>query len=182
MFSRPSHRRRSNTETVQLNLVPMLDAMVTMISFLLFTMSFLQLVSIDSPVPRASTTELEKQLAEKPVQLTLSLRKEESELWSPFERVPTVTIKNAEPGKPDIRAIHDALVKIKQQFPKEIRLILVPYATIPYDILIALMDNSRTLETTDGAVFLKNEQTGVDETVKVLFPELIFGNLLGDNE
>jgi biopolymer transport protein ExbD len=181
LFRRPSNRRRSTAEPVQLNLVPMLDAMVTMISFLLFSMSFLNLVSIETPVPKASTTEIEKQLAERPLQLTLSIRETESQIWSPFDRITSKIIPHAAPGQPDIKAIHEALINVKQQFLTESRLILVPFTSTPYEVLVAIMDNVRVVEPTDPPLFQKNLQTNLEEPVKDLFPEVIFGNLLGDN-
>ena len=38
----------------------------------------------------------------------------------------------------------------------------------------------RGIEPTDPPIFAKNAQTGLDEAVKTLFPDVIFGNLLGE--
>ena len=185
MFKRPSSRRRASkgkAETVELNLVPMMDALVTMIAFMLFTLSFLNIVSIESPVPIASSRDVEKKLDEKPLQLTLSVRDQESEIWSPFERIAPSRIQNLPDGSPDIVAIHDKLVEIKQKFPRESKIVFVPNTKVTYDVLIAVMDSLRMMTPTDPPIFLKNEATGIDEPLKSLFPEVIFGNLLGGGE
>jgi hypothetical protein len=154
--------------------------MVTLISFLLFTMAFVALVHIESPFPVASTQGLNETLKEKPLQLTLSINEKEAQIWSPFDRIPTKKIPNNEPGQPNFKAIHEALIGIKQQFPAETKAVLVPYAGATYELLVSAMDALRTLEPSDPPVYRRNQETGNDEVVKTLFPEVIFGNLLGD--
>jgi biopolymer transport protein ExbD len=164
-----------------LNLVPILDTMVTLIGFLLFTTSFLAVVSIQSPFPETSKDEVQKKLVEKPVQLTVTVREGQIEVWSPFERIPAKTIPNTPAGQPDLKNLHDTLVVVKQMFPRETSVVMVPYAGASYDTLIAVMDAMRMVEPGDTPIFAKNAKTGIDEAIKALFPEVIFGNLLGDS-
>lgn len=179
MLKRPTSRRRSTSEGIHLNLVPILDTMVTLIGFLLFTTAFLSIVSIESPFPQANPKDLEEKLKEKPLQLTVSIRDEETEIWSPFERITPKKFPHTSPGQPDLKILHETLIEIKQKFPYESKVVLVPSGGINYDVLVAVMDKLRALETTDPPLFRKNLTTGVDESVKGLFPEVIFGNLLG---
>jgi biopolymer transport protein ExbD len=181
VFKRPTSRRKSAKSEVTLNLVPILDTMVTLIGFLLFTMSFLALVSIESPFPQATPESVQEKLKERPLQLTLTLREDEAEIWSPFEKVPARKIPNSSDRVPDIRAIHEHLVAIKQQFPNEASIVLVPYSGATYDVLISIMDTIRMVEASDTPIYAKNAATGNDEVVKLLFPNVIFGNLLGDS-
>lgn len=181
MLKRPSSRRRSSRQEVQLNLVPILDTMVTLIGFLLFTMSFLALVHMESPFPVTTQEDSQEKIKERPLQLTVTLRENEVEVWSPFDRIESKKIPNLPDGAPQLKLIHEIIIQVKQKFPKETKLVLVPYPAATYDTLIATMDSLRLFEPTDPPVFLKNESTGVDEKVNTLFPEIIFGNLLGDN-
>lgn len=181
MLKRPSLLRKSNKKNIELNLVPMLDALITMISFLLFTMSFLTLVAVESQAPVASKSINEAVMKEKPLQLTLTLRANEVEIWSPFDKIPAKKIPSLEPGKPNLTTVHDTLVKIKQQFPQETKIVFAPEGGVNYDVLVSVMDTARGLEPTDPPIALKNPQTGVDEVVKNLFSEIVFGNLLGDS-
>ena len=178
MLKRPTSRRNSHQGGIELNLVPILDTMVTLIGFLLFTTSFLALVSIESPLPQASPDEVQEQLKEKPLQLTLTMREKDVEIWSPFGKIQPHAVLNGSTGQPDAKAIHDALLEIKKKFPKETSVVIVPTKVAPYDSLISLMDAARTMETTDAPIYLKNDKTGVDEPLKLLFPKIIFGNLL----
>jgi len=158
----------------------MLDALVTLIGFLLFSMSFLALVSVETPMPQISQEDVQKKITEKPLQLTVSLREKETEIWSPFERIKSQTIPHNDEGMPDTAGIHAAMIEIKRQFIQENKVVFVPSAATSYDILISVMDALRVLEPTDPALFKPNEQTGIDEPVKALFPEVVFGNLLGE--
>lgn len=178
MLRKPSHRKKRSNDEIALNLVPMLDALVTMIAFLMFSMSFLAIVSIDSPAPVAATATLQKELKEKPLQLTLSIRKNESEIWSPFQKIQTIRVPHAADATPDTLAIHEALIRVKRQFPSETKLVFAPAPATNYDQIIAIMDASRMLEANDPPIYAKNPQTGIDEQVRTLFPEMIFGNLL----
>lgn len=181
MLKRPTSRRKTKAAGVTLNLIPILDAMMTLIAFMLFTMSFLAIVSVESPFPTASRQDNQQKLKERPLQLTLSVRVKDVEIWSPFEKIRPKTIPHLPEGTVDTKSIHEALLGVKQQFPTENQIVLAPHAQANYDTLIAVMDSVRMMEPTDPPLYLKNPTTGVDEAVKILFPNVVFGNLLGDS-
>jgi hypothetical protein len=136
------------------------------------------IVGIESPAPIVSSKDVEQKLKEKPLQLTLSIREKDSEIWSPFERIPSKIIPNVSDGNPDIKAIHEALLDVKTKFPEENTAIIVPSGGITYDVLVNVMDSVRGVDPTDPPLFHKNVTTGNDEAVKTLFPNVVFGNLL----
>jgi biopolymer transport protein ExbD len=162
-----------------LNLVPVLDTLVSLIAFMLFTMSFIILVSVESPFPEASPNSVQEAIKQKPLQLTLTVRDGEVEVWSPFSLVAPKKIPNEVPAQPNLRAIHEYLVTVKQKFPTENKIVLVPENGTSYDVLIAIMDTVRMLEPSDPAIFAANT-SGTTQALKGLFPDVIFGNLLGD--
>lgn len=181
MLRRPSARRKTGSEQIQLNLVPMMDTFVTLIAFLLYTMVFIVMTHVETPLPTANPTEVAERLKEKPLQLTVSFRKEESEIWSPFKKIDAKKIPNTPEGTPDVAAIHARLVEVKQQFPNEKQVVLAPNGEISYDSLVAAMDGIRLLDATDPPIIVKNAETGVDEALKLLFPEVVFGNILSND-
>ena len=180
MLKRPTSRRKSHDEQIELNLVPILDTMVTLIGFLLFTTSFMAIVSIESPLPQSSPDQTQEQIKEKPLQLTLSLREKDVEIWSPFSKIEPKAVAYLSDGQIDIKGIHEALLDIKKKFPIEESAVIVPLVSTSYDKLIILMDSIRTIEKSDNPIYFKNPKTNVDEPVKELFPKVVFGNLLGD--
>lgn len=181
MLKRPSSRRKSGGEQIELNLVPMMDSFVVLIAFLLYTMVFVAMTHVETPLPTASPTEVAEKLKEKPLQLTVSFREDETEIWSAFQRVPARRIPNTPEGTPDIQAIHSRMIEIKQEFPNEKQVVLAPAGSISYDSLVAAMDSIRMLDPIDPPIIVKNPETGVDETVTQLFPQVVFGNILSDD-
>ena len=182
MLKSPSTRRnKPNKSQISPNLVPVIDAMVTLVGFLLYTTTFLQFVSVETLFPEASQKEVEQKLKEKPLQLTISIRERDTEIWSPFSRISPKHLTNEGPGQPNVKALHDALVQVKKQFPGEDKVVLAPDAGVSYENLVAVMDSIRTMDAGDPPLFTKNLKTGMDDAIKFLFPDIIFGNLLGDN-
>jgi biopolymer transport protein ExbD len=180
MLKRPS-RKNSHSDSFEVNLVPILDTMVTIIGFLLFTTSFLSIVSLETLFPQASSEEVQNKIQEKPLQLTLSIEDKQLKLWSPFQKIEPKTIPNTQEGKPDLKALHEQLMEIKKNFPFEKTLVFIPYTQFPYDHLIGVMDATRFIESSDPPLYAKNPVTGNDESLKELFPIAVFGNLLEES-
>ena len=181
-LKRPSSRRRTSHAEIQLNLVPMLDALVTMIAFLMYTMAFMSLTMIESPLPIVSSEENQVQLKERPLQLTLTINEKDILLWSPFQLIPQMTIPNRDDGSVDVLKLHEAVVGIKQKFPTENKIVLVPKSVTSYDTIVLVLDATRKFEKTDPVISAPNPVTKVQEQVKEFFSEVVFGNLLGGDE
>ena len=160
----------------------MMDALVTMISFLMYTMAFLALTMVESPLPMVSSEQNLQELKTPPLQLTLTLNDKDVLLWSPFDNIPQQAIPNLPDGNVDILKLHEALIGIKQKFNNENKIILVPKGTTSYDTIVQVLDAAKNLEKTDPVITTTNEKTGVKEQVKQLFSEVVFGNLLGGDE
>lgn len=175
MLKRPSSRRRSRgTSEIDLPLVPIMDAFVTLIAFLLMATSLLSVTLIDTPVPILSS--LPDDVKSKPLTLTLDISEDSIRIRSGFNLIAAQTIaKTAE--KHDLDKLHEALVQIKHKFPVEKKIIFAPTAGVKYDDLVQIMDASRKLAKTDEPLYLPG-QGGVTKAETDLFPEVIFGNIL----
>jgi biopolymer transport protein ExbD len=182
MLKRPSSRRHSTPQQIQINLVPMLDALVTMISFLMYTMAFMSLTMIDSPLPTVSKEENRVLLEGRPLQLTLSFQENGFRLWSPFQKIEESLIPKKPDGTPDHLKLHEKLLVVKQAYPSEEKIVLMPEATTSYDSIIRVLDAVRFLEKTDPPVTLRDPKSGTRRLVSTLFPEAVFGNLLGGTD
>lgn len=183
MFKKPSSRRKSENQEVNINLVPMLDALVTLVSFLLFTTAFISIVFIDTPAPQVSpATEQIEKLKEKPLQLTAYIQEKQIIIsdWSGSRENHTIaSTTDPQSGelKYDYEKLHQTLLAIKTRHPTETKLILKPDSGVSYEALVGIMDSARFFEKTDTPLFKKNEK-GIDEPEKKLFPEVIFGNIM----
>lgn len=165
MLRRPSSRRSTSSATqVSINLVPILDALVTLITFLLFSMSFLEIVSVNTFLALGNPSET----AKPGLQLTLTIKDNELEVWSPIQTSVTKRIPHLANGKPDLETLHAFAIDAKKAFPNERALIVVPKADLPYENLVQIIDAARVNRgSTD---------------MPVLFNEVIFGNLLSDGD
>ena len=184
MFS-PSSRRKSASEEVNINLVPMLDALVTLVAFLLFSTAFLSIAVIDTPAPLlAPADEQEKKLDEKPLQLTAYIQEKQILLqdWSGSrvsKNVPSINDPNSGLLAYDTESLHKALIEIKQKFPTETKIILKPDAGVSYDAIVNIIDHSRFYEKTDSVTLpSKKNDKGEDVQDNRLFSEIIFGNIM----
>jgi biopolymer transport protein ExbD len=180
---RPSSRRKSAPQEITLNLVPILDALVTLIAFLLFSSAFLAIVVIDTPAPLlAPASEQVEKMKEKPLQLTAAIQQNQIVItdWTGSREAHTIpnTIdpKTSEP-RYDLEKFHQTLVSIKSRHPQEVKLILKPESGVSYESLVGIMDSARAFEKTDSPLYKRNEQ-GVDEPETKLFPEILFGNIM----
>lgn len=182
-MNRPSARRKSKSETIELNLVPILDALVTLVSFLLFSTAFLAIVSIDSPVPLVAPAEKQiEELKEKPLQLTATIQADKIVItdWIASREshvIESVTDLKTGDLRYDIDKYHQVLVDIKHRFPNEVKIILKPESGVSYESIVDLIDSSRTFQKTDKSLFVK-DKNGVDVPETKLFPEIIFGNIM----
>lgn len=183
MLKRPSSRRKSNSETIELNLIPILDALVTLVAFLLFSSAFLAIVAIDSPAPllAPASDQIEK-LKEQPLQLTATIQADQIILsdWSGSREnhvIPSVPSPKTGDLRFDIEKFHLILTEIKKRHPSEKQIIFKPEGGVAYEAIVELIDTSRSFEKTDAPLFEKNE-SGVEVQTKKLFPEIVFGNIL----
>lgn len=177
MLKRPSQRRSSKgTQEIDLPLVPIMDAFVTLIAFLLLVTSLLAVTLIDTPVPVVSN-EPEEKMHEKPLALQLEIKADELILSSGFRLIPEQKFpkveKNYDSGK-----LHEALIAIRQKFPKENTIVYKPAADVKYDDLVQLMDATRLLSKTDPANPPVKDKNGVDRIDPYLFPTVVFGNVI----
>jgi biopolymer transport protein ExbD len=187
MFTRPSARRKSKARAVELNLVPILDTLITLIAFLLFTSAFIGVAFIDTPVPLLSAAEEQiKKIDEKPLQLTAHVQENQIFVsdWTGSRenhRIPNIPGNGVDSSgsgpQYDLERLHQILVEIKLRHPKETKLILKPQGGVSYEALVGIMDAARSFQKTDPPLYVKNA-LGVDTVETKLFSEVIFGNIM----
>lgn len=176
MLKRPSSQKRGpGKEHIELPLVPIMDTFVTLIVFLVAATALLSVTLIDIPVPLVSTTP--KKLNKKPLSLTVTINDSGLRLYSPFRLIRSKFI--AKKGEEyDTIGFHEALLVIKRNFPAEKQLVFMPAQVVKYEDIIKLMDASRSIERGDPSLYSKDENNE-DIVVTELFPEIVFGNILG---
>lgn len=189
MFRRPSKRRRSGgLEDFELPLVPLMDTMVTLIAFLLMATAMLAVTLVDSPLPIISSEP--PQTNKRPLSLTITISQDRYKVESAFNWFKAKEFPRVSEEE-DLQQLHDFLVQIKLKHPTERQLILMPEGKVKYDDIVKVMDASRrftegedetlyTFQRDEKGDFVLDEQGNRIEVVEeFLFPNVVFGNILG---
>lgn len=178
MLRRPSSQRRGQgrRHLEELPLVPIIDAFVTLVAFLLMVTSLLAVTLIDTPVPVVSSAPPD---TKRPLSLTVFLEQDRLRIESPFGHIPRTEIPRTEQAY-DLVKFHDVLLGVKNKFPQEKQIILMPSATTEYNDIVQVMDAARQIRPADPPLYVKDDK-GQDVVVTDLFSDVVFGNILGGN-
>jgi biopolymer transport protein TolR len=159
-----------------LNLVPIMNLVTILIPFLLMASSFVTLAAIDSTLPAigAPPTETPDEDEEK-LNLSIVITNEgwtiagaDAVLGSSEEGEDAgPTVPCTKPGCPttdayDKKELTRILGTIKDRFPDEENVILVPESEVPYEVLILTMDSTRD-----------DPDTKEDGKARLLFPFVV---------
>lgn len=181
MLRKPSHRRSGRRiEDVELPLIPIMDAFVTLIAFLLLATSLLAVTLIDTPVPVVSNELETNPPPKKPLALELRIDQDMLTLSSMTRQIPEQKFPKVEKGY-DLEKLHEALVQIRLQFPLDKSVVFYPAAEVKYDDLVQLMDATRLLLKTDPPLPGYTDKDGVERIEQYVFPNVVFGNVISGN-
>ena len=174
-YKTPTSRKAKRSDG-QLNLIPILDAVFIFIFFLLMSTQFIKIFEIESDIPIISNQTPPKS-KKKPLALTLLIKKSSLVVQT---GVPSRTVKSfgkTSDGKFNLPELHDYLVQLKKRHKSENTIILEPLFDLKYEEIVEIMDAVRSLDNTDETIYRKGKD-GVDERIKSLFSNIIFGNLM----
>ena len=166
-------RRRHNFDNhlpEDLNLTPFLDVMITLIPFLMLSISFTAVVvvkaALPSPVKNADTVQVPP-----PFDLVTQVSPDTIKVWvNPVKLEAKPVAQIATPGKEAysqevLDSLHKVLVRVKAQYPSEKRLALDAAPGVSLERMTQLMDIAPSL--------LREESiAGRPETDRSLFPDV----------
>jgi biopolymer transport protein ExbD len=144
-----------------LNIVPMIDMMVILVFFLLFTAVFsnTNILELNLPAPNSSVPELPKGL-----NLEVIVRQNSIEIADRNSGVlRSLPMKD---GDYDYKALSEFLQFVKSKYPQNTEASVLLEPNIPYDVLVQTMDNTRLWQMDDAPAFTKVE----------LFPDISVGD------
>lgn len=144
-----------------LNIVPMIDMMVILVFFLLFTAVFshTNILELNLPAPNSSVPELPKGL-----NLEVHVRQDRIEVADRNSGV-LKTLPKVE-GDYDYRGLSTFLQDVKARYPTVLAASVLLEPDIPYDVLVQTMDTTRVWQDRSG-VGMRNVE---------LFPDISVGD------
>ena len=135
-----------------LNIVPMIDMMVILVFFLLFTAVFsnTNILELNLPAPNSSVPDLPKGL-----QLEIHVRHTGIDIADRNSGIlRSLPMKGADY---DYQGLSEYLQFVKSKYPTTTEASVLLESDIPYDVLVQTMDNVRLYEMNDAPLFTKVE-------------------------
>jgi biopolymer transport protein ExbD len=175
-------RRRLDDSTFALNLAPMLDIIVSITPMLLLSVVFVKINVIESPLPQAVQEAIQAQ-KENPEAVSIQLKMEKDK---GFEFVVNdngqthSSLVALVDGKVDLEALKREAVQVKQRYPQIFRLDLMPSEHISLNDIVAVMDKVRKVGPQEPRFAFNDPKTGSKVETDLLFPNVIFSNVMGD--
>lgn len=179
-----SRRRRIDREELdasfELDLAPMLALMVTLIPIMLLATQFVKVAVIETPLPQAVQQAIEEDSNNKDRQVTLTLNMTTDKGFEILVQQGRATKKISVPKKDsqwDLETLQAKMVEIKQNYPKVFQLNLNPGSDIPYNDIVKVMDEARTIKDPSKKVEITDKENNKVMT-EVMFPNVIFANVV----
>lgn len=144
-----------------LNIVPMIDMMVILVFFLLFTAVFsnTNILELNLPAPNSSVPELPKGL-----NLEVIVRADRIEIADRNSGILRSLPKKD--GEYDYKSLSEYLQFVKSKYRDTLAASVLLEPNIPYDVLVQTMDNTRVWQSVAGAGIQNVE----------LFPDISVGD------
>lgn len=138
----PPKRKGGYREKIgeELNLVPFIDMLVVLLTFLLLTAAILQTAIIELSLPSSGVGEggeTENPLGDQPLTLSIAITDQGLQVIGGGGKLPPIPKKG---GKYDFDKFQEQLEKIKEQYPAQTSIIIVSESNIIYDYIIKVMD------------------------------------------
>lgn len=135
-------QRRGERERIgeDLNLVPFIDMLVVLLTFLLLTATVLQTAIIELSLPTSGTgsgNESDNPLANQPLTLSIAITDKGLQVIGGGGKLPPIPKKG---GKYDFDKLIEQLELIKEEYPSQTAIIIVSESNIIYDYIIKTMD------------------------------------------
>jgi biopolymer transport protein ExbD len=124
-----------------LNIVPMIDMMVILVFFLIFTAVFSKTNVLQLNLPAASTTPVD---LPKTLKLEVIIRPDEL-VVNDRNSGPLKTLPNTASGL-DLDGLSEFMRRVKSQFPDMTDATVLPSPATPYDTVVQVMDTVRVYE------------------------------------
>ena len=174
MYHLPS-RRSKKYQFKRPNLIPILDAVFIFIFFLLMSADFIKIFEIQSNVPIVSNSPPPKN-KKRPLALTLRIYKDYIGIYTGVPSVRSAKITKVSKNSYDLNKLHSYLLKLKSKHINERTIIFEPIFDLKYDELVKIMDSVRLIRNTDNSIY-KKDKDGNDQKIRVLFDDIVYGNI-----
>lgn len=177
-------KTRQSDSTFEINLAPFLDIIVAVVPLLLLSVVFVEIKMIETPVPQVVQQAMEKDQKDDEPAANFNLK---------VDKKTGLTIEVAEKGKKpyniviasqadgfDVKTLKTKAHELKLQYPTIFRLTLQPEQDVAFSDLVKIMDAVRRAEAGMQKIAFTDTKTGQKAETDLLFPNVTFGNVIGE--
>ncbi|MBT4762268.1 MAG: hypothetical protein HOO06_11260 [Bdellovibrionaceae bacterium] len=166
----------------EIDLSPLLALMVTLIPMMLLATVFVKVSIVETPLPQAVKQAIEKDRKKKKREIVIELKMSNSKEFDLIVKYGASTKYRKQVAgknfKENLNQLHKHLVQVKKQHPKIFQIQFLPSEEVAYEDIVKVMDEARKIKANDEPIFLENSEQNKPVELKVMFPDLIFKNLL----
>jgi biopolymer transport protein ExbD len=179
---RHSHvKERLHDSTFELNLAPMLDMLVVLITVLLVSFTSIRLGVLDGliPQPVANAIEVDRKKTDREFTVALAISaKNGLTVTAKVDGKETKQVIGNIGDKFDLVKLHAHLVQLKVAHPETFRIEIAPSEEVTYNDIITVMDRVRITSPSDPKIKVKDPKTGEMAETYLLFPDVVFSNVV----
>lgn len=173
--------RRSSDAAFDLNLAPFLDIIVSIIPMLLLSAVFIEIKTIETPVPTVVTEAIENADKKKEVVISLKVSKQKGFEYLIDDKGKQKTIKVAlANGTLDYDSLFRTTLQVKESYPDIFRLQLEPEKDVSFDEVVRTMDKVRKQNHGGRKIAFTDTKTGQKIETDLMFPNVTFSNVVGE--
>lgn len=175
-------RTRLSDSTFDLNLAPFLDIIVSTIPMLLLSVAFIQVKMIETPIPQVVAEAINKQRENPPpVSVTLNMSKSNGFTFLVMNKGKQTELKvEGTPGALNYEGLTNTTLKIKRDHPGLFKLEFKPSSEVAYDDIVRAMDAVRRVPVGQAKVAFLDEKSGQKVETDLMFPDVVFANVVGE--
>ncbi len=182
-----ARKRRVNTEnrgesSFEIDLSPLLALMVTLIPMMLLATVFVKITVVETPLPQAVKAAIEKDRKKKKRETTIELKMNNNKGFDLVVKYGASTKYRKQITGSDLKrnleTLHNELVVVKKNNIEIYQILFKPADGVSYQEIVKVMDASREFTANDPKLYIKDKETNESVELKVMFPDLIFNNIL----
>jgi biopolymer transport protein ExbD len=168
--------------TFELDLSPMLALMVTLIPIMLLATVFVKVTIVESKIPQLVKNAIEEDRKKKDRDVNIHLKMQKTgfnlQLKYDGKAIKTFRIPRKSEVEFDLDKLHTSLHAIKMMHPEIFRVDLFPDEGIPYEEIVKVMDEARTIKGELKKAPITDKETQKTVETDVMFPDVVFSNVV----
>ena len=174
-------KTRASDNTFDINLAPVLDIIISIVSLLLFSVALIEVKMIETSVPQIVKEIVEKiEKQEDQAQLVLKMSKTKGFAFEiDYKGKKEVIVVPTSADKPDYLKLQEEGSKIKKRYPAIFSVSILPEKDWSMSEIVSTLDHVRKMSP-QQTVEIQDPTNGTKISTDFMFPNVVFANVLGE--